>query len=60
MSLLNQSLINDKQLINYIIKNDFYYQQKLSNIIIEFNNENIDKSNCSVNLDASKGIQLKN
>ena len=59
-SLLTQSLINDKQLINYIIINDFYYQQKLSNIIIEFNNENIDKSNCSVNLDASKGIQLKN
>jgi len=59
VSLLTESLIIDKQFINYIIINDFYYQQKLSNIIIEFNNENIDKSNCSVNLDSSKGIQLK-
>ena len=59
-SLLIETLKNDEQLKNSILKNDIYFQRNLNKIIIEFNNENIDKSNCSVNLDYSKGIQLKN
>ena len=58
-SLLIESLNNDKQLKNNITKNYSYYIQNLNIILIDFNNENIDKSNCSVNLDYSKGLQLK-